>query len=255
MLNQTSRKNGIYAFTLLEVMVALALLALSFTGLLLVQARSTNLALEAQNISIATQLARLQLVECKKETHKVLSSVSDLKLEGDFSELGYEKFKWECHAPKFNMKTPSATQLEERAKKKATEAKKADAGASASTMSPILSLITDSLSNAVRELVVIVRWGEEEAADEVRVATHVIDIAPMNALGKMLKQGAQSLGGKKDEDQTKPGMGGPGGSQGPGGPGTGGGFGGPGMGGPQGGGGFGPGMGGPGMGGPGGGPR
>ncbi|HXW60428.1 MAG TPA: type II secretion system protein, partial [Myxococcota bacterium] len=90
-------------FTLLEVMVALALLALSFTALLMVQGRATSLALEARTLSIATQLLRVQLVECKQKVQKVISSVSDFKEEGNFSEFGYEQFTWECHAPKFNM--------------------------------------------------------------------------------------------------------------------------------------------------------
>lgn len=199
-------------FSLLEVMVALALLALSFTTLLLVQARATDLALQARNISIATQLARLQLVECKQKAQKAIASVGDFKLEGDFSEQGYEKFTFECHAPRFNMKTPSASKIEENAKKKAPKDNKAEMQSSTSVMSPILTLITDSLGNAVRELVVIVRFGEGDAQDEVRVVTHVIDLTPMSVLDKMLKQGLGSFGGGKgsgdkdkasDKDQAK----------------------------------------------------
>jgi prepilin-type N-terminal cleavage/methylation domain-containing protein len=207
MLNLRTRKGHfLRGFSLLEVMVALAILALSFAGLLLVQARATDLAVQARNISIATQLARLQLIECKEKAQKAISSVGDFKLEGDFSEQGHENFTFECHAPKFNMKTPSASKIDEQAKKKAPEDKKGEMQSSASAMSPILTLITDSLGNAVRELVVIVRFGEEQAQDEVRVVTHVIDLSPMSVLDKMLKQGANSFGGdkgRKDKDQAQ----------------------------------------------------
>src|SRR5271165_7145642 len=96
-----AKKMRVGGFTLLEIMVALALLALSFTALLLVQGRATNVAIEARMLSMATQLARYQLMECGREAQKMIASASDFKLEGDFSELGFEKFSWECHAPKF----------------------------------------------------------------------------------------------------------------------------------------------------------
>lgn len=181
-------------FTLLEIMVALALLALSFTALFLVQGRATSLALEARMLSIATQLARYQLQECKREAQKMIASASDFKLEGDFKELGFENFTWECHAPKFNMKPPSASEVEKSAKAHTPDANKKDSkAAAASNMSPFITLITDTLGNSVRELVVIVRWSDNDIADEVRVVTHVIDLSSMQVLARMLKQGAEQL--------------------------------------------------------------
>ncbi len=98
-----------HGFSLLEVMVALALLAVSFTSLILVQARATRLADQARNITLATQLARYQLMECKNEVQKKIATVSDFNIEGDYEDLGYPNYKWECHAPKFNMKPPAAS--------------------------------------------------------------------------------------------------------------------------------------------------
>lgn len=180
-------------FTLLEIMVALALMALSFTALFLVQSRATDLANRARSLSIATQLARLQLVECKREAQKIIASASDFKMEGDFRELGNEQYTWECHAPKFNMKTPSASQVEKTAKNKAPDAQKQGMATTQSAVSPVLSLITDTLSNSVRELAVIVRWNDGNAAEELRVVTHVVDLAAMNVLTTMLREGVKTL--------------------------------------------------------------
>ncbi len=202
-------KNG---FSLMEVMVALALLALSFTSLVLVQSRATSLAVKARSISIATQLARYQLMECKRDAQKIIASASDFKLEGDFLEAGFEKFTWECHAPRFNMRTPSASALESQAKAKAPEGTKDSFGATSSAMSPMMSLITDSLGNSVRELVVIIRWSDNSIEDEIRVVTHIVDLAAMSALSKMLNQGASSLSkpaAKPDQPQPPPEGGGP----------------------------------------------
>ena len=189
-----AKKIHMRGFTLLEIMVALALLALSFTALFLVQGRATNLALEARTLSMATQLARYQLQECKREAQKLIASASDMKLEGDFKELGFEKFTWECHAPKFNMKPPSASEVEKSAKAHTADVNKKDSkAAAASNMSPFITLITDTLGNSVRELAVIIRWTEDDIADELRVVTHVIDLSSMQVLARMLKEGAKQL--------------------------------------------------------------
>lgn len=187
-------------FSLLEVIVALAILALSFTSLILVQGRSTKLASEARNISIATQLARLQLVECKRQVQKQIASVGDFKLEGEYAEQGYPNFKFECHAPKFNMKTPSASAVEEGVKKNTQKAgQKENVGVTSSVASPFITMIAESLGNSVRELVVIIRWTENNIEDEMRVVTHVTDLTAMSSLSRMLAQGAQTLGGNKEK--------------------------------------------------------
>ena len=198
-------------------MVALAILAFSFVSLVLLQGRAVNWALQARNISIATQLARYQLAECKKEAQKKIAAVGDLNLEGDFTDFGYPDFTWECHAPKLNIKLPSDTELTKVAKKKAGDAdvknKVGDVNTTASAMSPFVSIISDTL-RILRELAVIVRWKEGEIPEEVRVVTHVTDHAAMIALSRVLSQGAETLLGKKKGKGQE----GPGGAGMPGGP-------------------------------------
>lgn len=182
-------------FSLLEVMVALALLALSFTALILVQGRATSLAAQAKNISIATQLARYQLAECKREAQKQISATTDVKLEGDFTELNFPDFKWECHAPKFSMKAPTTADVEKKVKESAKKTNKVtgNEGTTASLSSPFISMITDSLSTSVRELAVIIRWTDNGVDEEVRVVTHIIDLTSMQVLARMLNEGAKTF--------------------------------------------------------------
>lgn len=196
-------RTGALGFSLLEVMVAIALLAMSFTMLILVQGRATKLASESRNISIATQLARMQLLECQREVKKDIASASDISLEGDFSEQGFPKFKWECHAPRFNMKTPSASDLEQGLKKNSPESAKKDVGATSTVSAPFIAMITDALGDSVRELMVIVRWMETTVEDELRVVTHVIDPTPMTALSRMLAQGAKAMSSSKDKNKDQ----------------------------------------------------
>lgn len=185
-------------FSLLEVLVAIALLSISFISLALVQARNTNLAILGRNISRATGLARYQLAECKREVADRISSVSDYSSQGDFSELGFAGYSWECHAPRFNMKPPSSSAVTEKSKEVASGMQgknpKNDSGAGSAIASPFISMITDTLGHSVRELAVIVRFKDGKIEDEVRVVTHVIDVTAMVGLSRMLSQGADTLG-------------------------------------------------------------
>jgi prepilin-type N-terminal cleavage/methylation domain-containing protein len=196
MAHRFQRKNfdaKLSGFSLLEVVVALAVLAISFTSLVLVQARATRMAQRANNLSVATPLARMQLLECKNLVEKNISAMSDFFLDGNFALLGYPDFTFECHAPKFSMRAPSESAVETGLKKKALKTGNQDIGASNQVVSPFISMITDSLGNAIRELTVIVRWKNNAVEDEIRVVTHVVDLTPISALARMIGQGIENL--------------------------------------------------------------
>lgn len=201
------KKRAIDGFSLLEVMVALAILAISFTTLILVQARATKMATEAKKISTSTQLARYQLMECKREVEKNMAATSDFKSQGDFHEIGQPDFTWECHAPRFNMKQPSSSQLADSVKKNTAGAKQTANADTSSVSAPIMGMIIDSLGNAVRELTVIIRWKDGDIEDETRVVTHVVDLTSIAVLNRMLSQGVKTLeemtGKKKEQDPSK----------------------------------------------------
>jgi type II secretory pathway pseudopilin PulG len=200
--DRAKKESSLRAFSLLEILVALVLISLSFSTLILVQARATRLALQSKRLSVATNLARLQFMECKNEVEKIISSATDYKLEGNFASLGFDQYSFECHAPRFNMRAPSAQDIEQNVKKKADQGK-VDTGTSASAMSPFVSMITDTLSNSVRELAVIIRWQDGNAKDEMRVVSHVIDPAAMSVLARTLQQGAEQLSKTMGKDQAK----------------------------------------------------
>lgn len=216
--NQSKNYSGLSGFTLMEVMIALLILAFSFTALLLVQSRATKLALDAKNISVATSLARLKLYECQMEIERNIAAASDIHTEGDFKEQGFPDIKWECHAPKFHAKPPSAEQVAEAADKKAPKGKDgAKAETDTSLISPLIGMVTESIGDAVRELAVIIRYGDNE---EFRVVTHVVDVNAMAGLARMLSQGSSKKNEepkKKQPNGAQEGMPLPGQGQGPGG--------------------------------------
>jgi general secretion pathway protein I len=85
-------------FTLLEVLIAVALLGAALT--MVVVAQSTNAAktAAARDLTVATMLARLKLGEVEIEIRKE-QTFDDLGEDcgsGDFSSEGYDRFHWEC---------------------------------------------------------------------------------------------------------------------------------------------------------------
>ena len=72
------------AFSLLEVMVAMAILTVGLVSLLQVQARSAQLAIEGRELTVATMLARSKLYDCQHDLLKKGFSVGDYDEDGNF---------------------------------------------------------------------------------------------------------------------------------------------------------------------------
>jgi general secretion pathway protein I len=190
------------AFSLLEVMVALAILTVGMVSLLQVQARSAQLAIEARELTVATMLARGKLYDCQTDLLKKGFSVGDYDEEGNFDDESYPKFYWECHAFKPEMPTGDGVGDMASAASALGGAAGGDAAAdngaadmSMQMLAPVLQQMASVMGDSIRELVVIVRWGEGEDRRDIRVTTHVIDKTPVNGVAQMIQRQAGALGG------------------------------------------------------------
>jgi type II secretion system protein I len=90
------RIGGVAGFTLLEVLVAVAILAVMLTSLLGSQLNSMLATRYARDISVAALLAEWQLVELETQIRKEGFVNSDVELDGDFGEQGWDEFEWAC---------------------------------------------------------------------------------------------------------------------------------------------------------------
>jgi general secretion pathway protein I len=193
------------AFSLLEMMVAIALLSLGLVLLLQVQARSIQLAQQAREMTIATQLARAKLLDCQADLLKKGFSIGDYDEEGDFSDEEMPGFYWECHAYKPEMPVADATDINTAAASgalgmdpSAAGAAEASGGGQADPMmgmiAPIVAQMSGILGDSIRELHVIIRWGVGPDMQEMTVTTHVIDKTAVNNVAAMIAQQAGALG-------------------------------------------------------------
>lgn len=187
-------------FSLLEVMVALAILSVGLVTLVQVQARSAELAIQARELTVATMLARGKLYDCQTDLAKRGFSIGDYDEEGNFDDEGYPTFFWECHAYKPDMPTGDIGDTSGAASAfglgGAADASGGNPGDEAGMgfLAPVLSQLAKVMGESIRELVVVVRWGSGDEQQEMAVTTHVIEKAAVNQVAALIAQQAKALG-------------------------------------------------------------
>lgn len=82
-------------FTLLEVVVSLAILGVSLGSLMSSNASSINVVGRARDITIATLLARSKLVDIEQHLYDEGFQLNTEKEKGDFKDEGWPDYKWE----------------------------------------------------------------------------------------------------------------------------------------------------------------
>jgi type II secretion system protein I len=91
------RKGGSAGFTLLEVLVAVAILAIALTSLLTSQIQALRATRYAQSVSAAAFLAEYQIIEIEYEIKKDGGwADADQEFEGDFGEQGWPDMTYKC---------------------------------------------------------------------------------------------------------------------------------------------------------------
>ena len=198
----TSLQRALQGFSLLEVMVAMAILSVGLVSLLQVQSRSAQLAIEAREMTVATMLARGKLYDCQTDLLKKGFTIGDYNEAGNFDDEGYPTFFWECHAYKPEMPTgdgvgdmgsaASALGMAPSGDAAAAQPQGADMGMG--MIAPVLQQMASVMGDSIRELVIVVRWGVGADQQEMRVTTHVVDKTPINNVSQMIQQQTKALG-------------------------------------------------------------
>ncbi|MEM7495368.1 MAG: type II secretion system protein [Myxococcota bacterium] len=186
-----SRSGG---FSLPEIMVALVILSTSLFVLLRWHTQSIQLASRARDVIVATNLARGKVLDCRHLLReRNLDASARFDEEGNFAEEGHESFTWECHAYPLKLPVAGAAAAVSQLAGEADET--GQAGIAASVAGPWIDMIAQALSDAIRELVVIVRWPRGKKWEEMRMVAHVIDKTPLLPLLQSLQRGGQLFPG------------------------------------------------------------
>ncbi len=187
------------AFTLLEVVIALAILAVGLTVLVSSQASSVLMTNETDRIRVATLLAQEKMNEALLRLEAEGWGTQDIEEEGNFSDFGEEDFRgdqtgdmdvgdafedmhWAYTIREIEMDMPDLSgavdtlggsgYFPEAAEQNAQPS--LDESMVSSFLSP--DMISSQLSPYIREVRVLVWWGDnEDETDQVELLTHAIN--------------------------------------------------------------------------------
>jgi hypothetical protein len=201
--------------TLLEVMVALGIVATAYVALIGTQSASVRLSTYGKQITIASFLAQAKMEEWEQKLEKEGFPDMDEKEGDDFDELGYPHFSWQIEINKVELPvgaafeqllssfgagedgegggaasmlgqlggadSPLAGQLGQLAGGQLAGGKLGGAGGAAGLLNPDMlrgsvESLTNMLQEAIREVTLTVSWGEGGEDEQLVVTTHLVRV-------------------------------------------------------------------------------
>ncbi len=186
-------------FTLLEVMVAMSILALAITAMAGVNVNSFEASNYARNLTVATLLARSKMIDLEMELQKDGFSEEDKEYDGDFSEEGYTSMRWSATVRKVEVDisqlvgglfggevnpdqlpdqmagfisamSGGATDEKLTEQVQGSELSKMLGGGQ---LELILKQVGETLKNSIREVTLEIHWGKSGDADSVRFVQYL----------------------------------------------------------------------------------
>ena len=205
------------AFTLLEVVIALAILGVSLVAVLDINASAVYSHVYAKKLTVATLLARSKMTDLEQKLYDEALSPDDDEDAGDFSAEGWPGYKWRAKVivPKTNGLSPeqlfgalfnfpmgeggeggmlsglfggatgSAAAGAAGAAAAGGAPGAAGAGGLLGALGPMAGMaqqqftqMVDQLQKSVREVHLTVTWKEGKITESIDVVTHVVSLGP-----------------------------------------------------------------------------
>lgn len=147
-------------FTLLEVMIALGILAVSLLAIFNLQSTSLIGSLRAQRIAVSTLLAREKMAKVLMEIEAGIPKgefPEDKEESGTFEEDKFPDYLWRLAIKKVEIPTPPTPEGQ------------------SDLMAQAMQMVSQELSKSTREVRLTVSWKEfEEEEEGIVLTTHVV---------------------------------------------------------------------------------
>ncbi|MBF0492747.1 MAG: prepilin-type N-terminal cleavage/methylation domain-containing protein [Deltaproteobacteria bacterium] len=175
-----------HGFTLLEIMIALAILSFSLLSLYSGMGNSLRASAEAEQTEKAVQLARGRMAEIRigLDEEMARGAFPDEKEENGVFEKPFEDYRWAYSIKKVEIPFISPQLLGKEAGLDMGQASE-KSGSTGQNSTPgidnivnnLAQAVTKKISESIRELKVTVFWGEEgEGQDKLVLTTHLVKL-------------------------------------------------------------------------------
>jgi general secretion pathway protein I len=184
-------RKGRAGFSLLEVMIAVAILAGALTWMVVGISRNIRAENHAKLMTVATFLSREKMIETEDELYEKGFGEFEKELAGNFEDRGFERFTWKVVVDKVEL--PSSDQIQT-VLTKAQEAKSSLTGesggtpegvtspggnspvsAGAATIGSQFGIVKDVLEQGIRRVTVKVEWQENRRPQEMSLVAYYTD--------------------------------------------------------------------------------
>lgn len=155
-MNRAKKQKG---FSLIEVMIAVGILAISITAVIGISVGAIKRSARTENLINATMLARAKMADIQitldKEGKK--GDFPDERSEDGKFEEPYEDFSWKMEIKKVELPAPIT-------------------GEKGSVQEMVGRQLTKQISNTVRELKLTVVWKEKGEDQTLDIVTHIVKL-------------------------------------------------------------------------------
>ncbi len=164
-------------FTLLEVMIAMAIMLVAFSSILAIQSSSMSSALKSRQIHEVSMLARWAIAQTEVEiSGKKFDEMSE-ELSGTFDEP-YQDYSWTRKIKE--VKLPNLQGLSKAANAAGggsdASSSKDEEEKNSAIMEQMTKVITNFLSKAVRQVTMTVKWKRGAFEQNYEVAMYWVDL-------------------------------------------------------------------------------
>lgn len=167
-------------FSLLEVVVALAILSLSLVVLLQAQGGALSAAGRSRDLTVATLLARGKMVDVEQRLFHDGFTMNDEQDDGTFSDEGYPDIKWKTRVSEVELDLSTLKGLcgsvgdagaaaGKKGGKGGGEQARTDCESTMNGIGSMLGSLTEEVGRSIRAVELEVHWAEGRYQDSMRL--------------------------------------------------------------------------------------
>ena len=164
---------GTRGFTLLEVMIALAILGTGLAALLQAQAGAIDAGARARDNTIAALLARGKMIDLEQKLFDEGFTSGEQEESGDFTEEGYPAIRWTATIDEVELDLSMLTGMCEGLEGDGDGGGSGGASACSGLLGGIgapFEALTSSIASSLRVVELVVRWPEGKNEGKLRVS-------------------------------------------------------------------------------------